>query len=702
MKNKVTLAAFFSVFLLFSSNVQAVKFDDNKTVDPNKTWTIKFSDDVELDDATKQGITVRDSSGTEVNVGVHLGQDNKTVTVTAPELGYTPGESYMLNIGNKVHSSNGKVLKDEGNVRFCIKNSANSGPIVTFKDKNLEQAIRRKINKSTGDLYESNVDKITQLDIGGSEIEDLSGIEKLVNLRRLDLHGNDISSIDVLKNLTNLKQLTLGNNKISDISVLKNLVNLEILDLGEYYNSENQINNINELNNLTNLKELNLSGNQLKDISALKGLVNLQSIDLSYNEINNIDVIKNLTNLKQLNLANNKISDISALGDLTNLQELNLGYVPWQGIPAPVSKETYNEISDITALKNLTNLQTLNLGYNKVKNTSSLKELSNLQTLDLSNNQISNISDVISALKGLTNFKSLDLSSNQISDISKMNELTNLQTLYLSNNQISDINELKGLINLHELNLTSNKISDISVLKGLTNLKTLDLSYNQISDVSASKSLRDLRWLALFDNPISQDDIQALKNALPSCEINEVVAKKPNIYLYPEKREELTVQVTPKGKITKSIPEYNEGWKVIAEPSGKIDKTYDFLFYEASLNYKFTLNKGWIINKDSFNEEMSSILTSIGLNSKEKADFIEYWSKELKWQSSRYAVYYLDPKEINEAIKLNLSKEPDSILRAYFYFVPLKDNENLEIKKPEIKEFKRNGFTVVEWGGIGK
>lgn len=59
-------------------------------------------------------------------------------------------------------------------------------------------------------------------------------------------------------------------------------------------------------------------------------------------------------------------------------------------------------------------------------------------------------------------------------------------------------------------------------------------------------------------------------------------------------------------------------------------------------------------------------------------------------------------KIMNEAIKLNLSKKPDSILRAYFYFVPLNDNDNLEIKKPEIKNFKRNGFTVVEWGGISR
>ncbi|KAA8666791.1 cell wall-binding repeat-containing protein [Clostridium sp. WLY-B-L2] len=42
----------------------------------------------------------------------------------------------------------------------------------------------------------------------------------------------------------------------------------------------------------------------------------------------------------------------------------------------------------------------------------------------------------------------------------------------------------------------------------------------------------------------------------------------------------------------------------------------------------------------------------------------------------------------------------NTTLRVYFYFVPLNDDENLEIKEPKIDEFKRNGFTVVEWGGI--
>jgi Leucine-rich repeat (LRR) protein len=398
----------------------------------------------------------------------------------------------------------GTVSGYSGNVVATLTVNTSNNLVVTFKDKNLEQAVRNTINKSTGDIYKSDVEKITELNVECYPVQDLSGIE-----------------------------------------------------------------------NLSNLQQFSLTGNNVSDISALKGLTNLQT----------------------LNLGGNQISDISPLEGLFNLQELNL---------------TINKISDISVLKGL----------------------------------------------------------------------TNLQTLELADNNITDISALKGLINLQTLKLADNNIIDVSSLKWLTDLQYLDLSYNPVSDV----------------------DIQTLKNSLPKCNIyhSTECAEKPNIYLYPEKTEDLSVYVTPKGKITKSIPEYNEGWKVTVDPSGKIDNTYDFLFYEASLNYRFTLNKGWIVNKDNFNEEMNNILTSIGLNSKEKADFIEYWSKRLNWQNNRYVAYYLDPKEINEAIKLNFSKEPDSILRVFFYFVPLKDNDNLEIKKPEIQQFKRNGFTVVEWGGICK
>lgn len=93
----------------------------------------------------------------------------------------------------------------------------------TFKDKNLEKAVKTKINKPTGVLYKNNVQRITSL---SSEliIRDISGIENLTNLTSLSLSQCLISDIRSLKGLTNLKMLNLGSNSISDdnIQMIKN------------------------------------------------------------------------------------------------------------------------------------------------------------------------------------------------------------------------------------------------------------------------------------------------------------------------------------------------------------------------------------------------------------------------------------------------------------------------------------------------
>ena len=63
MKNKFLMITFFSICLLFSSNVKAANYTDNQTVDANKTWIVKFSDEIKFDELTKKGITVTDSRG---------------------------------------------------------------------------------------------------------------------------------------------------------------------------------------------------------------------------------------------------------------------------------------------------------------------------------------------------------------------------------------------------------------------------------------------------------------------------------------------------------------------------------------------------------------------------------------------------------------------------------------------------------------
>ncbi len=224
-----------------------------------------------------------------------------------------------------------------------------SSQIVTFKDGNLQNAIRNAINKPTGTLYKSDVQNIKTLFVGGIGITDISGIENLTNLKSLDLHSNQISDISKLTGLTNLASLVLGGNVISDISALKGLTNLTSLNL-----DNNEISDISSLKGLTNLTSVDLGTNYISDLSSLTGLTNLTSINLGSNHISNLSSLTGLTNLMSMDLSSNYISDLSSLTGLINLTSINLGT---------------NHISDISPLTGLTNLTSLGLISNQISST---------------------------------------------------------------------------------------------------------------------------------------------------------------------------------------------------------------------------------------------------------------------------------------------------------------------------------------------
>ena len=92
--------------------------------------------------------------------------------------------------------------------------------VVTFPDPNLEAAIRIDIAKPSGDIHQSDLDRLTYLHGDYDSIINLSGIENCTSLTDLRLELNQISDISVLSGLTNLWQLYLGDNQISDIGPL--------------------------------------------------------------------------------------------------------------------------------------------------------------------------------------------------------------------------------------------------------------------------------------------------------------------------------------------------------------------------------------------------------------------------------------------------------------------------------------------------
>ena len=101
----------------------------------------------------------------------------------------------------------------------------------------------------------------TELRLVGQGITDISGVQRLTELRTLDLSANMISNIyplifsDCRGKITSLN---LSNNAISDITPLSMLSAVETLDL-----SYNQISSLQPLMALTTLRSLRLSGNPL-------------------------------------------------------------------------------------------------------------------------------------------------------------------------------------------------------------------------------------------------------------------------------------------------------------------------------------------------------------------------------------------------------------------------------------------------------
>jgi len=124
----------------------------------------------------------------------------------------------------------------------------NASPL--FPDKNLQAAVRSQVF-ATEPLNEESVRKLSVLKASGSEIRDITGLEKCTALAMLDLSNNQITDLSPLKGLTGIQSLTLSGNKIRDLAPLSGLTNLQYLEL-----TGNEISDLTPVSNLTALASL--------------------------------------------------------------------------------------------------------------------------------------------------------------------------------------------------------------------------------------------------------------------------------------------------------------------------------------------------------------------------------------------------------------------------------------------------------------
>ena len=182
---------------------------------------------------------------------------------------------------------------------------------------------------------------------------------------------------------------------------------------------------------------------------------------------------------------------------------------------------------------------------------------------------------------------------------------------------------------------------------------------------------------------------------------NTVEALKPAIYLYPEHdNSTINVDLDIDGYYTELIPDFNKnsGWRVTADRNGDIrldGKTYDYLFWEAMLKTEYSFDEGFCVKGEDTREFLKNILTTCGLNEKEKAQFIEYWLP--KMENNAYNVISFQVAAYTDHVRLKVNPAPDTTIRVFMAFYA--SDEYVDIREQTLVTPTRSGFTLVEWGG---
>ena len=189
---------------------------------------------------------------------------------------------------------------------------------ILFTDAAVEQTVRLKLGKPSGNLTLFDVKSIYRLNLVDG-VKSLVDIKKLVNLEYLTIQNQGLKNISDLKYSSNLKVLNLKNNQITDLSSLAKLIHLEVLRL-----DRNTVSDLKPLAKLTKLQELYLPENKITSITPLKNLKNLRILSLNRNSIISLKSLVKLTSLERLYLMNNKITTIASLKNLKNLKVLYL------------------------------------------------------------------------------------------------------------------------------------------------------------------------------------------------------------------------------------------------------------------------------------------------------------------------------------------------------------------------------------------
>ena len=183
--------------------------------------------------------------------------------------------------------------------------------------------------------------------------------------------------------------------------------------------------------------------------------------------------------------------------------------------------------------------------------------------------------------------------------------------------------------------------------------------------------------------------------------INGTTIDKPVLYLYPEKETNVKVYFENNNLLTTTYPKFRNSWNLRVLPDGSMydeNNNYYYALYWEEIPTKIVdFSTGFYVNSNNAIQFLEDKLSLIGLNDRERNEFIMYWLPILE-NNNHSLVYFELTDEKQENNKLIIEPTPDSLLRLTMHVKRV--NKKVNIKQQKINTFERKGFIAVEWGGI--
>ncbi|MEL1253973.1 T9SS type A sorting domain-containing protein [Flavobacterium sp. DGU38] len=437
-----------------------------------------------------------------------------------------------------------------------------------------------------GKIPTININELKTLNIGYSEITDLTGIQDFEALTTLSCYNNKLTTLDLSKN--------------------PNIVKLEC--------SFNKITNLNISNN-TNLSELACTSN------------NLTRLDLSKNKaLTRLSCSNN--NLTQLNIKNGNNTNLSYLSIYSNplfcitVDDVVYANTKWKSLLGQNAMFTTYDCTSVTVIPDTKfedKLIALGIdtdGKNGIVNNSSIEKLT---SLDVSNSSITN-------LTGLHGFKALSTLNcyNNVLKTLDLDQNPTLVNLNCSTNQLTDL-VLEKCIALKELDLSSNQFTRLELDKNVA-LTKLNCNSNKLYYVNLQNN-KALTSLSCNTNEFTSLSLGGNQLQYLDCSVNKLSS------LYLEGFTELQSLICSDNKIFNLRISENTKLKTVTANNNQVTNVdLSKLTLLESLNVSTNKLTQLDVSKNTALKQLfgsSNLLTSINISSNKSLTDLDCSSNKL-------------------------------------------------------------------------